>query len=901
MTRSRLSSEIDSHHPRPGEPRYNHRGYPRLIGRTISHYEVIEKVGEGGMGVVYKARDIHLDRTVALKFLSPHLTANADARRRFLREAKAAAGLKHPNICTVYEIHDSDTEAFLALEFVDGEGLDEMIDRAPLKFEDAIEIARQVARGLDHAHSQGVVHRDIKPANIIVSDHGDGQLHATITDFGLARLAKASKLTRENTTLGTVSYMSPEQAQGMEIDQRTDIWALGVVIYEMITGKLPFRGEYDEAVLYSILNDEPEPLTAQRAGLPMSVEWVIGRALAKDVKLRHQTAADLAADLESLRARSQELSPSMVTGVRASVQQKRPRGYLPWALFAAAAVLALAVGFFAFRSSPPDSSVHRWRFDPPPSERRVDPLPAISPDGKRIAFIGGPESTLWVRDLDREEPREIAGTAGARGPFWSPDSGTIAFATQDQLMKVSATGGAPVTLCPLEEGLSYSGGSWGENDTLAFSTNTLPQIYRVSAVGGEASPLFDRISTDKGTGNMRPHWLPGGESRLLLDVGAPTEQDVVLMNLESGESTILAQGANPFYCPTGHVLFPAGSQQGGLRAMAFSLNDLAVSGEPFRLSENAVHPSVSRNGTLIYADSGAGQMHRLVWRSRSGEILGTIGQPQENIQYPRISPDGQWVAVRGAEDGNDDIWLHSTTRPLKRRLTYHARRDTRPTWSPDGKLVAFQSIRTGNFNIYSIRADGVGKPSLLIETELTDRVYGWSGQGRIVHTTNSEGDDDIWYSALTAAGEADEPLSFLQTPSIETSPQISPDGEYLAYCSNASGRFEVFVRRFPSGEDPTQVSTEGGGQAVWSADGSELFYVRGDQLIAVEVRTQPSFEMGIKRELFRNPDLETSAASRILYDVGADGKILMASEVEGAPAATSIHVFENWARDFERR
>ncbi|MEX2300600.1 MAG: protein kinase, partial [Bryobacterales bacterium] len=435
-----------------------------MIGQTISHYRIVEKLGEGGMGVVYKATDTKLDRTVALKFLAAHLLNDGEAKQRFLREAKAAAALHHANICTVHEVDEAGGITFLAMAFIEGESLEDKISRGPLPIKEALDIAQQIANGLQAAHEKGIVHRDIKPANLLLDAKG----HATIMDFGLARLTEASRLTKADTTMGTVAYMSPEQAQGGEVDHRSDVWSLGCVLYEMICGQRPFQGQYDQALLYEICNQEPEPLTGLRSGVPLELEFIVGKCLAKDSSDRYQHAGDLSVDLRTLgeklkSGRSTILRTAPAAGTRpgtplgsqlaASLQQApgelpvvppgavvvaKGRMRLFQGFFALSVLAALALAFVHFRETPPENPVYELTVDLP-AGATLDTL-SLSPDGRHLALAlrQSPNPTrLWVRSMDSSQARELPGTAGARYPFWSPDSRSVGFFAEGKLKKAA--------------------------------------------------------------------------------------------------------------------------------------------------------------------------------------------------------------------------------------------------------------------------------------------------------------------------------------------------------------------------------------------------------------------------------------------------------------------------------
>ena len=889
-----------------------------MVGSSISHYEILDKLGQGGMGVVYRAEDTKLDRPVALKFLPSHLLGDEDVRKRFEREAKAAAALNHPNICAVYEIDEADGKSFIAMAFLEGESLEKKIAQGPLKLEEALSIARQIAEGLEAAHEKGIHHRDIKPENVIVNAKG----RVTIMDFGLAQLTEASRLTRTDETLGTTAYMSPEQTQGSGTDHRTDIWALGVVLYEMVVREKPFKGDYDKAVMYSILNEAHEPITGLRAGVPMDFEFIVGKCLEKAADQRYDSASDIAKDLrslsEKLKSGRSAIVKSAVVGASAAEPSAEataapadlvPRNKLHLALAMAAALAGVlaAVSVLYFTQAPVERTVRRWSFSPPPLASSGNPV-EISPNGRHIAYVAdsGGDVALWVRDLDREEPRELAGTEGASRPFWSPDSRLIGFAAGGEVKKISVQGGPAITLGP-QLGSRFSGGSWSpDGESIAFSSSvdrSGARVFEVPAQGGEPRLLVE----PQETGGANPHFLPAeaGARSLLLRGGARQDPDVVLKNLDTGESSILAKGSGAIYSPSGHILY---QWHGALWALPFSLDRLKATGEAFPIIETSRSATVARDGTLVSVGAlSSTDLQQLVWRDRTGEKVGEIGQPQAGIGYPVLSPDGRRVAVRSDESGNLDVWVHEVERPLKRRLTFDDAPESRPQWSPSGREVTFQSERGGIANIFRRAADGTGEAELLIGTETDKRPWGWSRDGDyLVYSVAGAGFGDLWYLKRNGDGEGFESLPFLATPFREEMPNLSPDGNFLAYCSNQSGEDEVYVQSFPSGDGLSQISTNGGCQPRWSRDGKELFYVDGVTLMAVEVTTSPVFAAGVIGPLFSDLYLRDPGPTRATtnYDVSADGRFVMvgSAESEGADGEQPpIQVIENWYEEFRDR
>ncbi len=679
-----------------------------MIGQTISHYRILDKLGEGGMGVVYKAEDTKLERTVALKFLAAHLLNDEEAKQRFLREAKSAAALHHPNICTVYAVDEADGKTFLAMAFLKGETLEDRIATGPLPLKDAFDIARQIAEGLAAAHAEGIVHRDIKPANILVSPEG----RATVMDFGLARLTEASKLTRADQTVGTAAYMSPEQIQGDEVDHRTDLWALGCVLYEMVGGLRPFKGQYDQALLYEICNQEPEPLTAVRAGVPMELEYIVGKCLGKDPADRYDSTGELAKDLRTLGdklksgrstiLRTANLSVGMpaspathaVALSPGSVVMPKRQFRVFQGLFAAVVLAATALGWMHLAKEPTEPrerAVTRFSWSP----EEVTDI-SISPDGKQILYAAGPSNarTLWVRLLASESARELAGTEGVLAAFWSPDSLEIGFATDSELKRMALNGGDIAVLCSLpSKNYSFGGGSWSpDGQTIVFGSGFA--LYEVAARGGDPKLLFER-----GDGPRRvfgdPHFLPVGSGPPGLVYTAavsPSDAWLAVLNLETGERRELGPGSRPVYSAEGHLLHaPQDSGDVGLSALPFSLETLTAIGGDFPMEGAGRIADVSRNGTLVYLDRGPRASKTLVWRDRAGNLLERLGQPQPGIETPSLSPDGRRVAVSLAESGKEDIWIQDLVRSIWTRLTLDSRRHTHPSWSPSGRELVYRS------------------------------------------------------------------------------------------------------------------------------------------------------------------------------------------------------------------
>ena len=961
-----------------------------MIGQTISHYKITEKLGEGGMGVVYKAQDTKLMRPVALKFLSPHLLSDTEAKARFIREAQAAAALNHPNICTVHEIDEAGGRTFIVMAFLEGASLDTKIGAGPLKLDEALDFAIQTVQGLQAAHGKKIVHRDIKPANLMVTPQGAKQL-VTIMDFGLAQLADRSKLTQGPTALGTVSYMSPEQAQGMELDHRTDLWALGAVIYEMVTGQRAFQGHYDQAITYSIQHEEPEPMTALRTGVPMELEWIADKCLVKDRERRYQHTDELLLDLETLKKKLESgkstilrTSPAASAGAPhsapgaaepaagtrelqdASQQEQAEASEHPLVKYrvienleegddsvlyraedtqlkrlvdvrvvpqssaqriarvqrrkqavvlgagALGVLLALILAFFPLFSPAPvaETPVRRFSFSP---ERLISlisgSLISISPDGKYIVYAteAAGQSALWLRPLDSESARKLEGTEGAKGGNWSLDSKSIVFGTERELKRISLDGGNPITLCELPGQFEpFLGASWSpDGNRIVFSSGL--KLYEVAARGGEPKLLFEQEESGSLRYFWTPHFLPSsGASEGLVYTAAPGPDDrrVELLDLNTGERRELGPGNVPSYSSSGHLIHgPSDSADSGLWALPFSLETLTATGQAFPIEERGESAALAGDGTLVYLDSPGNNLEKLVWRDRTGKVLETVGQTQERMRQPAVSPDGRLLAVSALDGGNRDIWIHDLVRGTKTRLTFDEGAEARPTWSPSGREVTYDWVHDGESNIASKAADGTGKATVLVDTEAGVFNPDWSHDGQYLayHEIGTDTQRDIWY--LKPSGDGFEPTVFLRTAANEATAEFSPDGRYLAYVSDESGRREVYVRPFPEGSGKWQVSVNGGMHPGWRHDGGELFYVEESTLMAVSVSTDQGFILGQPQRLFESEDLVANVFGRKPYDVSADGKrfLTIAPAEDENTAPPVIRVVENWYEEFRDR
>jgi len=904
-------------------------------GTQLGPYEILAPLGAGGMGEVYRAKDTRLGRTVAIKVLPAHLSRSPELRKRLEREAQAISSLSHPHICTLHDVGQHLGVDFLVMEYLEGETLAQRLRKGRLPLDQALRHATEIADALDKAHRQGVIHRDLKPGNIMLTKSG-----AKLLDFGLAKLrgtgaedeaSRASALptedrplTEEGTILGTYPYMSPEQLEGKEADARTDIFAFGSVLYEMFTGKRAFEGKSRASLIAAIMSSEPRPISELQPMTPSAVDHLVKTCLAKDPEERWQNAHDLVAELRWIEeAGSQAGVPTPIAA------RRRTRARLAWLAcgILIGVVLGSAVWSFNSRNIP---AVTHVRLGVQPAEQlggglRLERMIwvglqrpsrtdlAFSPDGRRLVFNGGKDGQwqLHVRPLDEPEASPMTGTESGISPFFSPDGEWIGFWADGNLKKVSISGGLPVTLC---ETRIIFGASWGANDNVVFALEE-GGLLEVSADGGTPEEL---TTLEEGERSHRlPHFLPGGEA-LLFTVqksvgGSLRDSAIALQILATGERRVLVEsGTDARYVPTGHLLY---ADWGTLTAAPFDLARLQVTGSAvpvidgvmqaarsgnFTLDTGAGQFTVSRSGSLAFLDGGLlpDQKNTLVWLDRSGGVE-SLDAPEAAYLLPRLSPDGQLVAVCVHEfDKENDfrIWLLDISRGTLRPLT-HGGAESNATWTPDGRRIAFASFGSRRSSLVWQAADGSGDSEELTSSESMLFPGSWSPDGRELAYVK---DRDIWVLPLTE-GER-QPRPVVQTPFAAAHPAFSPDGRWLAFESNESGRPEVYVQPYPGPGPKTQISVDGGRSPAWSGDGRELFFRDGDKRMAVEVTTEPVLEVG-KPVLLFEAKYGTASPNRN-YDVTRDGQRFLMVDISKLPPhepVTHINVVLNWFEELKRR
>ncbi|HXV61935.1 MAG TPA: protein kinase [Vicinamibacteria bacterium] len=873
------------------------------VGTRLGPYEIRGRLGAGGMGDVYRARDTRLERSVAIKVLKDDVAPSPDQRARFEREARTVAALEHPHICSLYDVGREGDVDFLVMQYLEGDTLAERLSKGPLPLDTFYDYAIEIADAVGAAHKRGIVHRDLKPGNIVLTKSG-----AMVLDFGLAKLWDApesgedletrsrSGLTSSGVILGTLPYMAPEQLQGKEPDPRTDIFAFGAVLYEMLTATKAFEGRYATELVTAVLASSPTPVPSLNPLVPEALERIVRRCLAKDPEERWQTMVDAREELRWVR---EQPWPS------GSAASSRRRALHFWALLGAGAVVGAGlVASLLLRTDKPVDSV------PAPTARFAIPLGddeslydfssaavAISPDGTRIAYAvnRGAGRSIHVRALDEMESRPIPGTERGSDPIFSPDGEWLAFESAGKLKKVPLSGGAPQFLA----NLAFSAGaSWGPDDIIVHTPNFTGGLYALSARSGEGRRL---TSPEKNQGHLWPAVLPDGKSVLFtLWAGQPSydQASIALLSLETGQWSVVLEGASyARYAPPGHLLFLRG---GTLFAAPFDPEAWKITGAPVAVVENVRSDpldggglfDVSQTGALVYApEIGASPARRLAWVDRSGD-RSIITSGPTSFSSPRISPEGSRIAMFLTGQAALSVWIYGISQGTLARVTFGAD-EHNVAWSPDGRYVAFESGREGAHQLYIRSADGSGEDDPVTRGEHHHYLCDWSPDGRsLVYVEfHPESGADLWVVETEGNREA---RAFLATKFWEKQATFSPNGRWIAYVSDETGDFEVYVRPFPSGEPRVPISSGGGEEPAWSRSGEELFYRNGGRMMAVSVTEAPEFRAGRPEELFEGLYHYAPFPTRT-YDVGEDGRFVMVTEPEPAESVRQLNVVLNWS------
>ncbi|MHC4585518.1 MAG: protein kinase domain-containing protein [Planctomycetota bacterium] len=876
-----------------------------LAGQKVGSFEIAEMIGRGGMGVVYLARDTKLDRPVAIKSMPAELQANSTAQMRFKREAKLLASLNHPNIAVIHEIiEQDDSSGYLVLEYIPGQTLTERIANKPLKIEDALSIGRQIAEALLGAYEQGVIHRDLKPGNIKITPEG----RIKVLDFGLAKAFSPHKensdisITQPGRIVGTPAYMSPEQARGAPTDHRTDIWSFGCVMYEMLTGRLPFEGETATDTVARILERQPD-WQALPQNTPTNIRILLRRCLEKNPRQRLQHIGDAVIEINetlNLPANAPPLSGAPEGYSRSALQRVTVAGTV-----AGIIIGAIAVGI-TLRSSAP-SPVRGLR----PTQRSVIPLPegqtlalsrftpfgfaqpaiALSPDGSHLVYVAnvGTTSQLFLRPMSKMNSSPIPGTEGAFSPFFSPDGRWVGFFTKGKLKKVSLLGGDPVTLC---DAGSPRGASWDTDDTIYFAQNQGGALTKVPAAGGATTPLFAGIERPAGGRSCdHPEILPGGKWVLFSRGGY-----IKLISLETGEiKTLVTDGYQARYLPTGHLVY---ARAGVLVAVPFDLATLKVSGDAVPVLEHVMLDSTyetvqytfSRYGMLVYVPGDDTAKSIPAWVNQ-GETTEPLPMRAQIYGMPKLSPDGKQLAIVVGERSKQDIYVYDVATGTSTRLTLKGNNST-PVWTPDGKRVTFLRHGQGveKSSIFWKSGDGSGEAELLHSSDHTPIPFSWASNGkRLAFFTGG-----IWVLPLEGPRE---PELIIDTEATEWAPAFSPDGRWIAYTSNRDGKCQIYVRPYPDNDWVRQISYDFGEEPVWSPKGDKLFYRNGDKWMVVSISTELEFTAGTPQVLFEGPYNNVPDLS---YDVAPDGRFLVLQPEHDDSEVRELHVVTNWFEELKR-
>lgn len=878
---------------------------PLVPGTKIGPYEIISLLGTGGMGEVYRARDTRLDRTVAVKTLPAHFSSDPLRRQRFEREARAISALNHANICTLYDVGSQDGIDFLVMEYVEGESLAKRLNRGPLPLDHVLKAGREIADALDKAHRSGIVHRDLKPGNIMLAKSG-----AKLLDFGLARktspvssmstltasMPEVAPVTEEGTIVGTFQYMSPEQVEGRELDARSDIFSLGAVLYEMVTGQRAFEGKSQLGVASAILEKEPAALSSTKPLAPQSLDHIIRRCLAKDPEDRWQTTRDLAIELASVNLED----PIVTAGNTVRYSHGRTVGiWLAVILAGALLVSAIFLSASLHRNTSPSQIATRTSvLAPEGKEFDRWGTAALSPNGEYLVFSAntpGWGGQLWLRRTDSLTAKLLPGTEGAQNPFWSPDSKWIAFVSGSKLRKMPVDGGSPIVIC---DSAQERGATWNSNGTILFVPGPGYPVYSVQDSGG--SPIaVTQIDTSAGEVSHRwPVFMPDGKHFLFLSRGK--ESAIYAASIDSRErKLILKNDTNAVFVSSGYLLFVS---NGILMAQAFDAEHLELKGRAAAVAEGV--PvfggqqrglfSASENG-LLAMQSKPEMLAQPVWVDSSGKAIESLMEPTlfefGNMQ---MSPDGRKIAftIIDPKEGSDNIWVHNVNSHQTTKLTFERFVAQRPRWSPDGRFLLYNTSAYGNPQISKISVGGVAEAERILPSENTQASESWSPDGRYLIFSQSMignmSDRTLWVLQMT--GEKKPYPLFAASHSQQWGATFSPDGKWVAYASNESGDPEIYVAPFPDVSAKVQISTSRSNWPRWSRDGRQLFYIGKDHdVMAASLRFAANgIEVTDTRKLFKLDIPE--------FEISDDGKRFLVFKIVEDQEPSTVTLINNWVQ-----
>jgi eukaryotic-like serine/threonine-protein kinase len=878
-------------------------------GTKLGPYEIQSPLGAGGMGEVYRARDTRLDRTVAVKILPSHLSANPDAKQRFDREARVISSLSHPNICHLYDVGSQDGIDYLVMEFLEGENLADRLRRGPLPPEQVLRYAMEICDGLEKAHRSGVIHRDLKPGNIMLTKTG-----VKLMDFGLAKAVNPSTsgltatlvsaeagqpLTAQGTVLGTFQYMAPEQVEGKEADRRSDIFSLGAVLYEMATAQRAFEGKTAASTIAAILAAEPKPISAIQPLSPPMLDSVVKGCLVKDPDDRLQTAHDVKLQLKWIAESSGQTARPVQTATA-----KESREALAWVVCGALTAILIAGAI-------------RWQNSKPPEQNMYFPAPlsfpardvSVAPNGHTIAVVAYRESAgknaIWIYELGSQGPRSLADTEGASYPFWSADGRFLAFFADGKLKKLDVSGGQVQVLCDAPSG---RGGTWNKDGVIVFTPDASPggSLYRVSASGGTPTRISNPDANRGESSHRWPLFLPDGKHYLYMAANFAGRKDtdaIFVGSLDSNEKRFVVQAtANAAYAAPGYLVF---YHDKTLLAQPFDLKRFALTGEATTLlTEIQYQPQVARavfavsDSGLLVAQTGSGvALSQPVWFDRKGNDVGAVGKPDVygNVS---IAPNGRSVALDKTEmeSQNIDIWEYELQRDSAKRLTFGVGFEMLPVWSPDGTRLVYSSNQMLGTDLYMKNADGTQEEKSIAQDEFAKFSSDWSRDGK--HILYNRG-TDLWLLTLPELKAS----LFLKAMSILRDGRFSPDGRWVAYASNETGKWEIYVTSFPEARGKWQVSTGGGEQPRWRGDGKELFYLSSDRkMMAVSVTAGANFDADPPVALFQaTPRQPVTSTDQSVYDVTRDGQRFLINTPVKQVEAPPMSVVLNWSAKLNRK
>ena len=889
-----------------------------MIGETILHYKILEKLGEGGMGEVYKAQDTKLDRFVALKFLPSQLTASEDDKARFIQEAKAASSMNHPNICTIYSIEEFKNQLFIAMEFVEGKTLNDRKDS--LSEKQKLEISVQVAEGLAAAHEKGIVHRDIKPENIMIRRDGIAQ----IMDFGLAKLytdKNASRLTKVGTTMGTLGYMSPEQVQGLDVDHRTDLFSFGIVLYEMFAGESPFKGMHETAIMDEIVNVEAPPLSTIKPDIDPELDRIILECLEKEKDERCQSAKELAKDLRKIKkstgqrkSRVYKVNSSIYTAKPGTSQPSNSSNYvaieafnkrfelkklLPVLFILTFIIAASFVFLYLNKSNDQNSGIIQFEIQPPTGTKFAEDNLQVSPDGKAIVFTAKDttgKTMIWIRPLESIKSNAVAGTENAGLPFWSYDGKYIGFFQDRKLQKINLSTGSKEVICDAYDGY---GAVWNKKNQIIFMPDFISPLYKVNADGGQPVQL-NVLNNAIGEEHQFPsQFFPDNIHYFYTSASRNQGQSNFIVGSLDGNSKFKFFGNNlslsfndkAFYIDPGYTIY---LKDKTIFLQKFNTTNYKPEGESRTILNNIENFNVSGN-TLVASEGDNFSITSLNLYNRKGKILRRNKDLGFLIElFP--SPDENKIAyhrIPGPGDGklaNQDIWIYNRERDFSTRFTTSPAADIMPVWSPDGEKIVYSSSPDSVYDIYEKSLDGESKPKLLFKNNLFKTAADWSSDGKyiLLGVYNPVTQLDLW--VMPMFGDK-KPYPYLQSKFNEMPGSISPDGNWVAYSSDETGRSEIYIQSFPEPGKKIAVSTRGGIYPKWRKDGKELFYISADDsLSVVEIKLNNQPEIGKTRALFKIDKLEYPN----MYAVLNNGQDIMVNNSKYQTTIKSVRVIANW-------